>query len=259
MAEWVDNAELMDEIAKSKDGGRMTEKLGSLLIVLVDGVGEMPEYRKSPLLDDMKGDALLALSSKCLKFDPLKGTKPFAYATAIAINKFKERLGMEKAKHGDWEAPMPEGGLAAVPMPCKSTDRGGEVSASSMERFRDELREFNASVEGKPMSEGEKVRAFREMRESREAKRVAKMRSLKAAATDAVLLQVLLLVDTYGVPKKDIERATGIKQRFIERMVRGENNPALRERRAKELGLGIDEYVARCRSLARHSSQRRKR
>ena len=61
--------------------GRLTEKLGHMIVEMVERYGQKPNWRNYTHIDDMKADARFALTQSILKFSPLKSSNPFAYAT----------------------------------------------------------------------------------------------------------------------------------------------------------------------------------
>ena len=61
--------------------GRLTEKLGAMIVEMVERYGSKPNWRYYTHIDDMKADARLALAQSILKFSPIKSSNPFAYAT----------------------------------------------------------------------------------------------------------------------------------------------------------------------------------
>ena len=61
--------------------GRLTEELGRMINEMVERYGSRGNWRGYTHIEDMKGDARLALAASMLKFSPLKSSNPFAYAT----------------------------------------------------------------------------------------------------------------------------------------------------------------------------------
>lgn len=81
-----------------QDQGRMTNKLGKMLMTLVDRYGQRANWRGYSYLDEMKSRALLQLSAAGLQFDESRSSvpNPFAYYTVIISNAFTCMLNSEK-------------------------------------------------------------------------------------------------------------------------------------------------------------------
>ena len=60
--------------------GRLTERLGEIIVLLVDRFGDRPNWRGYTHIDEMKADARIKLMTSLLKFSPLKSSNPLAYA-----------------------------------------------------------------------------------------------------------------------------------------------------------------------------------
>lgn len=99
----IDNLELVDEIAKSKAKGRITDRLGELLMEMVESFATTPRFREYSIIEDMKGEALVVLVANITKFDPNKSSNAFSFATKTIENSFKHTIKMEKKKHWDLE------------------------------------------------------------------------------------------------------------------------------------------------------------
>ena len=81
-----------------QDQGRMTNKLGKMLMTLVDRYGQRANWRGYTYLDEMKSRALLQLSAAGLQFDESRSDvpNPFAYYTVMIQNAFTCMLNSEK-------------------------------------------------------------------------------------------------------------------------------------------------------------------
>lgn len=78
------------------NGGKIYDTLVRMLMELVNRYGQKTNWRGYTYLDDMKGTALMQLSSMCLKFDEHKSNNPFSYYTTSIDNSFKRIVNIEK-------------------------------------------------------------------------------------------------------------------------------------------------------------------
>ena len=78
------------------DHGRITNKLGTMFLKLVERYSHRANWRGYTYVDEMRGQALLQLSEVGLKFNEAKSDNPFAYYTAAITNSFTRVLNLEK-------------------------------------------------------------------------------------------------------------------------------------------------------------------
>jgi hypothetical protein len=76
--------------------GKMTSRLASMYILLVDRYSRLSNWRGYTYLDEMKNNALLQLSQIGLQFDEFKSDNPFAFYTTTVKNCFTHVLNKEK-------------------------------------------------------------------------------------------------------------------------------------------------------------------
>ena len=76
--------------------GRLTRKLGTMFLKLVERYSHRSNWRGYTYVDEMRGQALLQLSEVGLKFNEAKSDNPFAYYTAAITNSFTRVLNLEK-------------------------------------------------------------------------------------------------------------------------------------------------------------------
>lgn len=76
--------------------GRLTNTLGKMFMKLVERYSHRGNWRGYTYVDEMRGQALLLLSSIALKFNEAKSNNPFAYYTASVSNSFTQVLNLEK-------------------------------------------------------------------------------------------------------------------------------------------------------------------
>lgn len=76
--------------------GKITEKLASMYMLLVNRYGQRANWRSYSYLEEMKGQALLQLVQMGLQFNELKSDNPFAYFTSSIDNSFTRIFNIEK-------------------------------------------------------------------------------------------------------------------------------------------------------------------
>lgn len=76
--------------------GHMTEKLAMMFMKLCERYATKGNWRGYTYNDEMRGQALLQLSTVGLQFNEFKSQNPFAYYTAIVNNAFTRVLNIEK-------------------------------------------------------------------------------------------------------------------------------------------------------------------
>lgn len=93
---YIDNAEMYQEVLKSREQKRMTERLGSMMILLCEQIAKRPNWNRYSYIDDMKGFAVMQLCRTWSSFDPEKYTNAFAYYSTCVNNNFILFLKSEK-------------------------------------------------------------------------------------------------------------------------------------------------------------------
>ena len=97
---YLSNADLLAEIIVCREVGKVSSRLATMLMLLVNRYAMRPNFRNYSYLEEMKADALMMLATGILKFDPAKSSSAFGYATQIAKNAMVKRLKAEQ-KHQD--------------------------------------------------------------------------------------------------------------------------------------------------------------
>ena len=80
----------------SVEHGRITNKLGTMFLKLVERYSHRANWRGYTYVDEMRGQALVQLSQIGLQFNESKSDNPFAYYTAVVNNSFTRVLNIEK-------------------------------------------------------------------------------------------------------------------------------------------------------------------
>lgn len=94
---YINNADLMKEIAISRQQNKMTDELANMLYVLTHRYSEHPDYSTIySYKDDMRAFALLTVCKVWKSFNPERGSNPFAYFTQIIRHAFYQYLNHEK-------------------------------------------------------------------------------------------------------------------------------------------------------------------
>lgn len=80
----------------SKQHGQITDNLARMIIKLCERYSSRSNWRGYSYSDEMRGQAILQLSTVILQFDESKSNNPFSYATSIVHNSFLRILNIEK-------------------------------------------------------------------------------------------------------------------------------------------------------------------
>lgn len=92
----IRNADLMKQIALSKQLGRMTDELARLVVELCHNLGKKANFRGYSYRDEMIQESILQITKVWMRFDHERFNNPFSYYTAIAYNSFRRVLRTEK-------------------------------------------------------------------------------------------------------------------------------------------------------------------
>lgn len=124
--------------------GKITNKLGTMFLKLVERYSHRSNWRGYTYVDEMRGQALVQLSQVGLQFNEAKSDNPFAYYTAAVNNSFTRVLNLEKRnqvirddiliEHGH----MPSyGRQLAYEEEIKALRESAESEKSSVEEYDD--------------------------------------------------------------------------------------------------------------------------
>ena len=94
---YLNNADLMKQIALSRKQGRMTDELAKMLMTLSARYAKHPDYANIySYKEDMEAFALLTVVKVWQSFNPEKSSNPFAYFTQVLRHAFYQYLNHEK-------------------------------------------------------------------------------------------------------------------------------------------------------------------
>ena len=108
---YVRNKDLLPEIIDCREKGVVSDKLGRMLLLIVDNYARKWNWVNYTFRDDMKGHALVHLSNAALKFDPARSNNPFAYYTQVTKNAFIQIIKQERKHRNIRDAKLLEQGL----------------------------------------------------------------------------------------------------------------------------------------------------
>lgn len=80
---YLNNADLMREIRKSREQNKMTDELAKMFMVLASKYASKGRFINYTYNEDLQGFALLTGAKVWKSFDPEKGSNPFAYFTQV--------------------------------------------------------------------------------------------------------------------------------------------------------------------------------
>lgn len=96
--QYLNNADLLQEVIKSHAQGRMTDGLAKMLTLLCARYASKGNFANYTYNDDMQAYALMMLCRTWKNFNSDKYSNPFAYYTQCVKNCFRQYLMSEK-KH----------------------------------------------------------------------------------------------------------------------------------------------------------------
>jgi len=96
---YINNADMMDELRKSHEQDQMTDKLANMVMLLAERYSRRYEYVEySPHIEDMRAIAVMNVVRAWRKFDMDNYDNPFAYFTQAITHTFWQYSSQEK-KH----------------------------------------------------------------------------------------------------------------------------------------------------------------
>lgn len=139
---YLKNADLLAEVIKCKEAGRMSNKLASMLHMLTTRYASKPNFSGYTYIDDMIAEALADLCKNALKFKPERSSNPFAFYTQCIHNSFLGYLNNEKKHRRIRDAMLVEIGEN----PSFNFQEEYRQNASEGSDVRNELQELSAEI-----------------------------------------------------------------------------------------------------------------
>jgi DNA-directed RNA polymerase specialized sigma24 family protein len=94
---YINNADLMKQIAISREKGKLTDELAKMLFMLCQRYAKHPDYSNIySYKEDMEAFAMLTVVKVWKSFNPEKSNNPFAYFTQVVRHAFYQYLNHEK-------------------------------------------------------------------------------------------------------------------------------------------------------------------
>lgn len=93
---YLNNADMLAELKKCHERGRLTEEMGRMFMALVKRYACIPRFAGYSYNDDMQSFALLTLTKVWRGFDAAKYDNPFAYFTQIVHHAFHQLDNQER-------------------------------------------------------------------------------------------------------------------------------------------------------------------
>lgn len=122
---YINNGDLMIQIAISRSQEKMTDELAKMLFMLVQRYAKHPDYTNIHSYKmDMEAFANLTICKVWKGFNPEKGNNPFAYFTQVIRHAFYQYLNHEKKQRETKD--------------ILRVDMGQDPSFAYMENFREE-------------------------------------------------------------------------------------------------------------------------
>ena len=99
---YVDNKELLEEVRKYKETGKMSERLGGMILMIARNYATKGSYAGYTWVEDFIAEAALTCVRYLKSFDENKYAEPnpFAYITTICRNAFISYI-REQKKHSE--------------------------------------------------------------------------------------------------------------------------------------------------------------
>lgn len=107
---YLNNADMLVELKKSHEQGRLTEEMGRMFMMLVKRYASIPRFSGYSYNDDMQSLALLTLAKVWKGFDANKYDNPFAYFTRVVHNAFHQYDNQERRQRDIRDAVLVEQG-----------------------------------------------------------------------------------------------------------------------------------------------------
>lgn len=93
---YVNNADLKEEILKVKETGRYSDKLGRMVYLIAQRLSNKPNFANYSYKEDMISTAVLTTLKYIKNFNPEKSSNAFAYVTQICWRAFLSHISYQK-------------------------------------------------------------------------------------------------------------------------------------------------------------------
>jgi DNA-directed RNA polymerase specialized sigma24 family protein len=176
---YLKNADLLVEVIKCKEVGKMSNKLASMLHMLTTRYASKPNFSGYTYIDDMIAEALADLCKNALKFKPERSSNPFAFYTQCIHNSFLGYLNNEKKHRRIRDAMLVEiGENPSFNFQEEYRQNSGEGS-----EVRNELQELSAEI------------AEAKIRRAADEQKIADEKALEAMAAESPAVSLLTFDD----------------------------------------------------------------
>lgn len=146
---YVTNSELLEEVRKSKQAGKMSDRLAFLLMLLVRRYASKGSWVNYTYNDEMQSYALVALMRTWKGFDETRFTNAFAYYTQCVKSSFIQYLKSEKAHQRLRDALMVDGGMMpSYAYQMEHSSRGGSDDYHSPDEEVTDIPEYKHTSSG---------------------------------------------------------------------------------------------------------------
>lgn len=108
---YINNADLLIQLALSKEQDQMTDHLVHMLQTLCDRYGAKSNFAGYSYIDDMKAYAMYMLVRTWRAFKPEKSSNPFAFFTQCTKHSFIQYLNKERNQRDIRDQLLVENGL----------------------------------------------------------------------------------------------------------------------------------------------------
>lgn len=98
--EYVKNKEMLVELKKYKETGKVSEELGEMFLLIARNLSNKNNFAGYTWKEEMISEAVMTCLRYCSNFDPEKGQNPFAYFTRYCYNAFIGYIKKQN-RHGE--------------------------------------------------------------------------------------------------------------------------------------------------------------
>ena len=143
---YINNKDLLIEVAKSKKQSRLTEELAKMLMMLCKRYGTKGNYVNYTYNDDMQAYAMMMICRTWHKFNVEKSNNPFAFYTQCIKHSFIQYLNQEKRQRDIRDELLVDQGMnpsynyqlehASI---ASSIDMDGDIDSNDDQPIQDEF------------------------------------------------------------------------------------------------------------------------